>query len=217
MEQPRPGGAGGGGGAPGVGPSDRPLGRGLEHVSRVFLTQQPPERFTGPGGDRPPGRPLPREESAAGAVLLRPAAQVTREQVSAALKEFVGALEEGLSIIDGGISCAPCGEIDFLAVDRMNQLAVVDFETTATDELLIRGLGHVDWMVGNVPNLRRMFRGNAINFSLPPRLFLVAPQVSSRVRCAGRQVASPEIEWVRYHLVEMPGRAGILFERLPVH
>ena len=60
----------------------------------------------------------------------------------------------------------------------MNQLAVIDFETTAGDELLIRGLSQVDWMLGNVPNLRRMFRGNAINFSLQPRLFLLAPRFS---------------------------------------
>jgi hypothetical protein len=216
MEQPRPAGAA----APSVGPSERPLGRGLEHLSRVFLTQ-PPERFTGPGADRPPDRTLPdrtlpAEESAAAAVLLRPTAQLTREQVAAALKELVGAVEEGLRVIDGGIPCAPCGEIDFLAVDRQNQIAVVDFETVGTDELLIRGLGHVDWMLGNVANLRRMFRGNAINFSLQPRLFLLAPQFSSRVRCAARQVASPEIEWVRYHLMETAGRAGIFFEHLPV-
>jgi hypothetical protein len=214
MEQPRP--ASGAGGTPGIGPSDRPLGRGLEHVSRVFLTQESAEKLTDIGGDRPPARPLPRDESGAGALLLRPAAQVTREQVAAALKEFLGALEDGLRVIDGGIACAPSGEIDFLAVDRMNQLAIVDFETTASDELLIRGLAHADWIIGNVPNLRRMFRGNAINFSLQPRLFLLAPQFSSRVRCAARQVASPEIEWVRYHLVETPGRAGIFFERLPV-
>jgi hypothetical protein len=185
----------------------------LEQVSRVFLTQESTEK-TDPRAERPPGRPLPQEEAASGALLLRPAAQLGREQVAAALKEFVGALEEGLRIIDGGIPCAPCGEIDFIAVDRMNQVAVVDLETTAADELLIRGLAHVDWMVGNVPNLRRMFRGNAINFSLHPRLFLVAPRFSSRVRYAGRQVASPEIKWVRYHLVETPGRAAILFEHL---
>ena len=90
-----------------------------------------------------------------------------------------------------------------------------DFETGETDELLIRGLGHSDWIVGNVPNLRRMFRGNAINFSLPPRLFLLAPEFSSRVRCAARQVVSPEIEWIRYQLLEMAGGTGIFFERLP--
>jgi hypothetical protein len=209
MEQPRPGGPG----APGIGQSERPLGRGLEHLSRVFLTQQPPERFTGPGTERPPGRPLPEDGPTAGAVLVHPAAQATREQVVAAVKEFAGALEDGLKVIDGGIPCAPCGEIDLLAVDRTNQLVVIDFETAPTDELLIRGLGHADWMVGNVANLRRMFRGNAINFSLQPRLFLLAPHFSPRVRCAARQVASPEIEWVRYQMVEMAGRTGIFFER----
>jgi hypothetical protein len=198
MEQPRP---------------DRPLGRGLEQVSRVFLTPESAEAVSDARGERP-ARPLAREEPA-GPLLLRPAAALAREQVAAAVKEFAGALEEGLRIIDGGIPCAPCGEIDFLAVDRKNQLAVVDFGTAATDELLVRGLGHVDWMVGNVPNLRRMFRGSAINFSLQPRLFLLAPQFSAAMRCAARQVASPEIAWIRYHAVETPGRTGIFFERLP--
>jgi hypothetical protein len=211
MEQPRPESVG----APGAGPSDRPLGRGLEQVSRVFLTQQPPERFIGPGTDRPPSRPRGEAEPAAAPVLLRPAARLARPDVAAAMKEHLSALEAGLKLIDGGIPCAPCGEIDFLAVDRTNQLAVIDFETGETDELLIRGLGHSDWIVGNVPNLRRMFRGNAINFSLPPRLFLLAPEFSSRVRCAARQVVSPEIEWIRYQLLEMAGGTGIFFERLP--
>ncbi len=186
--------------------SDRPLGRGLEHVSRVFLTQPSAERGPAPVQDRPPG-------GAAGTLLLRPAAEPGRDQVAAALKEYVGVIEDGLRVLDGGIPCGTCGEIDFLAVDPKNQLAVVDFETAATDELLIRGLGHVDWMLGNVPNLRRMFRGTPINFSLPPRLFLVAPRFSSRVRCAARQVACPEIVWVGYRLVALPGGAGILFER----
>ncbi len=198
MEQPRP---------------DRPLGRGLEQVSRVFLTPESAEAAGETRGERP-ARPLAREEPG-GLLLLHPSAPLAREQLAAAVKEFAGALEEGLRIIDGGFPCAPCGEIDFLALDRKNQLAVLDFGTAAHDELLVRGLGHVDWMVGNVPNLRRMFRGSAINFSLQPRLFLLAPQFSAAMRCAGRQVASPEIAWIRYHAVETPGRAGILFERLP--
>ena len=209
MDQPKPGGSSG----PGVGRSDRPLGRGLEDVSHVFLSQQADGGSMDPGGQRP-GRPLPREEAAPSALLLRPAAQVTREQVAAALSEFAGALEDGLRGIDAGIPCAPCGEIDVLAIDRASQLTIIDFDTTSGDELLIRGLGHLDWVGRNVPNLRRMFRGQAINFSLPPRLFLLAPQFSSRVRCVARQVTSPQIDWVRYHLVETPGRAGILFEPL---
>jgi hypothetical protein len=143
---------------------------------------------------------------------LRSAQQVTREQVGAALREYLGALEEGLKGIDASIPCAPCGEIDLLAIDRASQLTIVDFETTADDELLVRGLGHVDWVVRNVPNLRRMLRGQPINFSLPPRLFLLAPQFSPRVRCAARQITSLQVNPVRYHLVDAPGTAGILFE-----
>jgi hypothetical protein len=198
---------------PGVGRTDRPLGRGLEDVSHVFLSQQADAGSMDPGTRRA-GRPLPGEDAAASALLLRPAAQVTREQVGAALREFAGALEDGLKGIDDGIPCAPCGEIDLLAVDRASQLTIIDFDTTSGDELLIRGLGHLDWVLRNVPNLRRMFRGQAINFSLPPRLFLLAPQFSSRVRCVARQITGLQIDWVRYHLVEMPGRAGILFEPL---
>jgi hypothetical protein len=186
----------------------------LEQVSRVFLTQQPPERFVGPGAERPSARPRRDDEAAGGPVLLRPARQPDRQAVGLALKEYVAALEDGLKLIDGGIPCPPCGEIDFVAVDRANQLAVIDFETTDCDELLIRGLGHADWMGGNVGNLRRMFRGSSINFSLQPRLFLLAPRFSSRVRCAARQVATPEIAWVRYQLVEMGETTGMFFERL---
>lgn len=204
----------GGSSAAGVGRSDRPLGRGLEDVSHVFLSQEPHEGGTDPRSGRPAGRPLPREESAPSALLLRPAAHVTRQQVAAVLKEFEGALEEGLRGIDAEIPCAPCGEIDLLAIDRASQLTIIDFDTTSSDELLIRGLGHFDWVVRNVPNVRRMFRGQAINFSLQPRLFLLAPQFSPRVRCAARQITRLQIDWVRYHLVETPGRAGILFEPL---
>jgi hypothetical protein len=180
----------------------------------VFLSPEAAERGTDPAGGRRPGRPLPREEAVPSALLLRPAAQVTREQVAAALKEFEGALEEGLRGLDAEVPCAPCGEIDLLAVDRGNQLTIIDFDTTSSDELLVRGLGQVDWVLANVPNLRRMYRGQAINFSLPPRLFLLAPQFSSRVRRAACQITRLQIDWVRYHFVETPGRAGIFFERL---
>jgi hypothetical protein len=98
-----------------------------------------------------------------------------REQVAAALNEFAGALEEGLRAIEAEIPCPPCGEIDLLAIDRAGQLTAIDFDTTANDELLLRGLSHFDWLVGNLTNVRRMLRGQAINFSLEPRLFLVAP------------------------------------------
>ena len=184
----------------------RPLGRGLEQLSRAFLTQESPEQVESP-------RP---EAAAAAPLLLLPPAQATRQRIVAALKGRAGGLEEGFRVLDEALPCEPCGQIDLLAVDGANRLAVVDLETAAADELLLRGLGHVDWMIGNVPLLRRLYRGTPINFSLPPRLILLAPAFSARIRYAARQVASPEIEWIRYHLVETPAGAGIFLERLPV-
>jgi hypothetical protein len=194
---------------------DRPLGRGLEQVSHLFLSQRGEQTAAEPAGSWRPERPAPRQESASDAVLLRPAAPLSREQLAAALKSMDGALESGLRVIDFEIPCAPCGEIDLLAVDRTNQLAILDFELDAGDQILTRGLGHFDWMVANLPNVRRMFRGQAINFSLEPRLFLLAPQFSSRLRCAARQIQRPRIDWVRYTWVDVSGQPGILLEALP--
>jgi len=202
----------GGSSPPDAGRSDRPLGRGLEDVSHVFLSQRADEGSPDPGGGRRSERPFPREKDPSSTVLLRAAAHVTREQVAAALKEFEGAIEAGLTGIDAGIPCAPYGEIDFIAVDRASQLTIIDFDTTSSDDLLIRALGHFDWVVRNIPNLRRMFRGQSINFTMQPRVVLLAPQFSSRLRCVARQITRPHIYWVRYHFVETPGRAGILFE-----
>src|SRR5438552_1457067 len=126
------------------GQPDRPLGRGLEDVSHVFLSQRAHERERDPAAGRRPERPLPRDQAAVSPILLRPAAQVTREQVAAALKEFEGAIEAGLTVVDAGIPCPPYDEIDLLGVDRLCQLTIIDFETASSDDLLMRGLCHFD-------------------------------------------------------------------------
>lgn len=197
-----------------AGRTDRPLGRGLQDVSHLFLTEKTEAE---PGGTAPDSgwrveRPSPRRESAPVPVLLRPAAPPDRAQVAAVLREFEGALEEGLRVIDAEVPCAPHGEIDLLAIDRASQLTIVDFEIAPGDDILMRGLGHYDWAVQNLPNLRRMFRGQALNFSRPPRLVLVAPSFSFRVRQLARRIASPAIGWVRYHFVDTPERPGVFFE-----
>ena len=116
--------------------------------------------------------------------------------------------------IDTNIPCDPCGEIDVMALDRTNQLTIVDLDTTSNDGLLLRGIGHFDWVVRNIINLGRMYRGQAINFSLPTRLFLVAPQFSPLLKSAARQITRPQISWVKYHVVDAFGRPGILFEHV---
>ena len=196
--------------------TEKPLGRGLEDISHLFLTQRTEGALA---IDRPVGdRALSSEpedhgaESAAATVVLQPREPVTRDKLAVMLRGLEGALEEGLRTIDAAVSCHPCGEIDFLAVDRSNQLTIIDFETTANDGLLVRGIGHFTWIADNLSLVKRMYAEQAINFSVQPRLFLLAPQFSPLIRGSARQIARPRINWVRYHVVQTSNGPGIFFD-----
>ena len=181
-----------------------PLGRGLEHVSHLFLTPKAPasspEESGAPGG---PGENV---------VVLRPV-QLTRDRLAAILPlDWSGTLEKGLRTIDARIPCEPCGEMDVLAVDRTSRLTIIDFDTTVNDGLLLRGLGHFDWALRNTQTIQRMCPAETFDSALPPKLVLLAPQFSVVLRRVMRQFTFPQIQWVRYHTVDTPGGVGILFE-----
>ena len=195
-------------GADGKGLHGGPLGRGLEHVSHLFLSAKT--------GEASAPSPEPESSALAGprknAVVLRPV-QLTRDRLAAFLPlDWSGALEEGLRTIDARIPCHPCGEIDVLAVDRTSKLTIIDFDTTLNDGLLLRGLGHFDWVVRNVQNIQRMFPAQTIDAALPPRVVLLAPQFSAVVRRVMRQFTHPSVQWFRYHTVDTPAGVGMLFE-----
>ena len=176
-----------------AGRPDKPLGRGLEDVSHLFLSQRIDEAVAREQSwSRSPARSSSQSEIHAGSVLLRPCRSFTKDRLAAALREFDGALEEGMRGIDTNVPCDP-DEIDVLALDRTNQLTIVDFDTASNDGLLLRGIAHFDWAVRNIANLGRMYRGQAINLSLPPRLFLVAPQFSPLLKSVARQITRPQI------------------------
>jgi hypothetical protein len=192
--------------------SDKPLGRGLEDVSHIFLSQKAGVATTNDqAATRSLERSSPPPGPRGGTALLRPAS-LTKERLAALLMECADTLEDGLKAIDTSIPCHPCGEIDVLAVSRTSQLTIIDFDTTPNDALLLRGIGHFHWVVRNLPNVRRMYREQAINFSLQPRLVLLAPQFSLLLRSVARQITCPQVQWVRYHTVDVSGGPAVLFE-----
>ena len=191
----------------------RALGRGLEDLSHLFLPRRPEK---GPAVEPAPVPPqdaggVPARDRA-GLMLLRPAVRLTRSQVIAVLREPWGAIEEHLMAIDSSVPCSPCGIIDVLAVDAASRLVVIDVDTFAADGLLLRGLSHMEWLVRNAPNLRRMYPGRTIDFAAPPRLILVAPRFSATIRHAVSQISDPEIACVRYHGLDVSGWTGLFFE-----
>jgi hypothetical protein len=199
------------------GGADKPLGRGLEDISHLFLSHRRDDAATieRPSGvlERPEReRDDLESDSRARTVLLRSGAPVSRDTLAAILRELDAALEEGLRVLDTALPCQPCGEIDLLAVDRTNQLTIIDFETAPSDALLVRGIGHFHWIVDNLPLVQRMYAERGINFSFQPRLFLLAPNFSPLLRSVARQIARPRINWVRYRVLEVSGGQGVFFE-----
>jgi len=199
--------------------SDRLLGRGLEDISYLFLSPPTNEFDTGePGWSRPAasmGSPPASPGSHGGTVLMkRQQIGSDKSRLIALLRGCDTALEESFRAIDANVPCDPYGEIDLMAIDHASQLTIIDAETVADDRLVLRGLGHVDWTTRNVALLRRMYRGHAINFSLRPRLVLVAPQFSHLILSVAHQITHSQVECVRYHSVELAAGSGLMFERL---
>jgi hypothetical protein len=192
----------------------RPLGRGLEEISHLFLSHPATASAGGQGGDSPTHRtPVPPETQTVPAVL-RPGAPLTTAQVTAALRGCRSAFGDDMAVVAAGIVCSPYGEIDLLALDHTHQLTIIDVQTTIGDGLLARGLSHVDWVVRNIATVQRLHPDWIIDVSRQPRLALVAPRFSLALRSGVRQLTGPSVSCFRYCTVELLGVAGIFVERV---
>jgi hypothetical protein len=199
-------------------PEKPPLGRGLEQISHLFLTQKTNVRgvadlpsSTAPGSRFSQTPPAPAPHTA----LLPLSTTIAKDRLVSLLRHSPGALAEELRVIDIFVSCHPHSDIDLLALDRSNQLTVIDIETSFNDALLLRGLGHCDWLQNNIRNIRRMYPGETIALPSQPPLFLVAPRFSSMALSAARQLTQSQIHWVRYQAFDTGGSTGISFEPMP--
>src|SRR5262245_58716881 len=201
-------------GPPDAGQPDKPHGRGLEQISHLFLSQG----ATGPSlGDVSAPRlpePVPPVQSSpqAGTTLLQPSASVSRDRLVAVLKDNPGVLEEGLRIIDVFIPCHPHSDINVLALNRANQLTAIDLETGINDAIVLRGLGHLDWLKHNLVNIRRMYPQQTMAVSSQPRLFLIAPRFSTLALNAVRPLNPLQVHFIRFHAFDIGGSTGISFE-----
>jgi hypothetical protein len=184
----------------------RPLGRGLEEISHLFLSA--------PGAGAPDQRVVDRTPPEEVHGIVRPGMPLTRKQIVAALSESRSALTDGVAAIGAGIVCSPYGEIDLLALEDTHRLVVIDVQIMLDDGLLARGLSHVDWVVRNMGTVQRLYPNWTIDTLRQPRLALVAPRFSLALRSGVRQIAAPAISCFRYCEVELSGETGLLVERV---
>ena len=192
-------------------PEKRPA-RGMEDVVHLFLTHPPGDATISPAaGEGPSGRG-PAVPSPPIVTLARPAAALAKKDIIQLLNDNADALESGLRTIDQAVPCDPSRTIDLLAVDGLSQLVVIALEAAPDDGMLLRAIFHYDWIVGHVPILRKLYQGQVINFSSPPRIVLVAPEFSRPLTCAAHRIQSPRIGCYRYRAIAVPSGTAVLFE-----
>jgi hypothetical protein len=200
---------------PGKTTSERPLPRGLDDVSHLFLSRSKQER---PQPEVAPIGPTvvkqtPQEVTGL-TVALRPCPLQSREQLVSLVRKQPNALEQGMRVIDANLLCDNLGSIEVVAVSSAGQLTIIDIADGSSEQLLLRGMGHFDWTVRNLPNVRRMYQTHVINYSLQPRLFLVAAEFSASFQSVVRQFSSVQIHCLKYHAVALSGGIGVLFEHI---
>jgi hypothetical protein len=192
----------------------RALGRGLEDVSDLFLPgTNAPDSPRVPVED-PPSPPAARPSVRAGIGVIRRGGSLTKNQLVSTLLEYPDALEPGLQTLGGALPCGPSGVIDVLALDRLNRIVVIDVDTTLVDQLLLRGMSHLDWASRHIAILLRLHPRATIDGAQAPRLVLVAPRFSETLMSAVSQLTRGSVTLFRYHAVAINGGTGVLFEPL---
>jgi len=189
---------------------EKRLARGLEDVSYLFLSQTGGEAEKGQHAPPEHANPLPAPP--APSMVLRASPATNRELLISLLSKNAAVLEEGLRFIDLNVPCDPFGSIDILLLDSLDQLVVAEVDAAPNDGAFLRGIGHFDWLARNIPVLRRMYQGRAINYSALPRVFLIAPSFSQLLKCAVQRNAGPKIYCFGFHTVLLPGGSGVFFE-----
>lgn len=192
---------------------ERRLARGLEDVSHLFLSQPSDKQEKNAAGGNAPAEQDPSEPASPRTpILLRSYPAFNRELLISLLNKKTAVLEDGMSAIDTDIPCDSYGAINLLAVDKFDQLCIINVDIDRNDSLLLRGIAQVDWIVRNIPIVRRMYQGRVINFSAPPRLFLVAPGFSLLLKCAAQRSENPKVCCFTYRTAAVSGGVGLLFE-----
>ena len=200
---------------PGKPVSERPLPRGLDDVSHLFLSKSKQERSNPEVVPIAPAIPKQTfQEAASITVALRPCPLQSREQLLFLVRKQPNALEQGMRVIDTNLPCDNLGAIEVVAVGSSGQLTIIDVADGTSEQLLMRGMSHFDWIMRNLPNVRRMYQAHVINYSLQPRVFLVAAEFSPSFQSVVRQFSSVQIHCLKYHAVALSGGIGVLFEHI---
>ena len=102
------------------------------------------------------------------------------KELTQCIKNNPESVESGLKIIDTFFKLSNGREIDILAVDKDNNLVVMELKKDQDDTQLTQALDYYDWVLNNIDTLRRLFPNTKFE-SVPPRIVLVAKKYTDNI------------------------------------
>ena len=124
--------------------------------------------------------------------------QIKKEKLKEIILKTPECLLPGLSFIDLKLGTEEEGFIDFLGVDKAGHLVIVNLATDDNEQILIAALSQMNWLEKNKGLIKKLFFSENVDFEQPPKILLVGPGFSGKLKSAAKQIMLREIKFVEF-------------------
>jgi hypothetical protein len=109
------------------------------------------------------------------------------------------------------------GFIDVLCVDKDGIFVIIELKISDDDGIILQGLHYYDYVMLNKAAIANQFSSKAkFNLDEEPRIILIAPYFSERVKKASKYV-TPQLRLMEFvHLKTSKGEKGLFFKELKI-
>src|SRR3972149_8610519 len=120
-------------------------------------------------------------------------------------------IDTGLRIIDSHLRVGQT-MIDLVGLDVKNSLVLIALGQTADEGMLLRILDASAWFLAHGDVARRLYPAADLRPGWRPRVFFIAEHLSDSFRVKLKQVAIPEVDYVKILPLRANGATGVYFE-----
>jgi len=139
-------------------------------------------------------------------------AYIQKEKLKEIILKNPTSLLDGLRFIDLGLGAEEEGVIDFLGINIKGQLIIVNFDSSVNDLMLVNSLSQMQWLKKNEALIKRLFFSENVDFSQPPRILLIGPGFSEKLKSAVKQCLSCDIKLLEFKYIVSQDKDAIIFE-----
>lgn len=135
----------------------------------------------------------------------------TQQELKKEIINTVGNIELGLKVIDTNLLIED-QVLDILAVDMVGRITMIELDMERKDILLLEALDHFEWVFNNMESLGRKYQKENIDYTLAPRIILIAPDFTQVFIKRISFITKAKINLYQYHYQEKDGIKKLLFK-----